>query len=56
MPRAGGTLLVLAQGCDDFVLHKQLTNVASELVARARAVRARPKGAYDPATERGGVS
>ena len=45
-------LLVLARGCDDFVLREQLTNVASDWVARARAVKARPKAAYGPSTER----
>ena len=53
--RLGGivdSLLVLARGCDDFVLREQLTNVASDWVARARAVKARPKAAYGPSTER----
>ena len=45
-------LLVLARGCDDFVLREPLTNVASDWVARARAVKARPKAAYGPSTER----
>ena len=47
---------LLARECDDFVLREQLTNLASEWVARARAVAARPKAAYGLATERGGVS
>ena len=49
-------LLLLARGCDDFVLREQLTNVASDWVARARAVKAPPKAAYGSATKRGGVS
>jgi hypothetical protein len=44
-------LLLLARGCNDFVLREQLTNLASAWVARAaRASR------YSPATRRGGVS
>jgi hypothetical protein len=51
-------LLVLARGCDDFVLREQLTNLAGEWVlwARAIAAQASRREAYDPTRRRDGVS